>query len=112
MPKKAKNPFIMVFDLKLNTSPELGTEAVSYFQSIISIFRWMLESGSIDIITTLLLLSSYLAMPRDGHLEAAVNIMVYMGQKYMNHHSLILNAVCSRNVIGQNFIRMQKSQYL
>ena len=38
-------------DPELDTSPELDPDAVSYYLTIISILRWMIELGRIDIIT-------------------------------------------------------------
>ena len=42
----------------------------------------MPELGWINKITKVSLLPSHLALPREGHLEAAVHLMVYDGQKY------------------------------
>ena len=36
----------------------------------------------VDIITEVLLLSSHVASPREGHLEAAIHVMAYVGQRY------------------------------
>ena len=40
--------------------------------------RWMIEIGRVDIATEVSMLSSFLSMPRVGHLEAAINIMGYL----------------------------------
>ena len=42
----------------------------------------MIELGKIGIITKMSLLSSHIALPREGHLEAAVHAMAHVGQKY------------------------------
>ena len=42
----------------------------------------MIELGRIDIIAEVLLLSSHVALPREGHLEAVVHVMAHVGQKY------------------------------
>ena len=81
MPKKAENPFKMGNDPELDISPELDPDAASYYLTIIGILRWMVELGRIDIITEVLLLSSHVALPREGHLEAAVHVMAHVGQK-------------------------------
>ena len=39
MPKKAGNPFKMVYDLELDISPELDPDGMSYYQTIIGILR-------------------------------------------------------------------------
>ena len=86
MPRKAENPFEMGYDQELHTSSELDPDAASYYLTIIGILRWMIELGRINIITEVLILSSYVALPREGHLEAAlyvvVHVMPHVGQKY------------------------------
>ena len=42
----------------------------------------MVKLRRIDIITQVSLLSSYVALPRVGHLQAAVHIMAHIGQRY------------------------------
>ena len=42
----------------------------------------MIELRRIDIITKVLLLSSDIALPREGHLEVAVHVMAHVGNKY------------------------------
>ena len=49
----------------------------------------MVELGRIDITTKISLLSSHLAHPREGHLEAALHVMGYFKQKH--NSCLIVN---------------------
>jgi len=49
---------------------------------LIGVMRWMVELGGIDIATEVSMLSSYLAFPREGHLEAALHIMGYLQLKH------------------------------
>ena len=42
----------------------------------------MVELGRIDTTTKVSLLSSNMALPQDGHLEAAVHFLAHVGQKY------------------------------
>ena len=42
----------------------------------------MVELGCVDIAVEDSMLSSYLALPREGHLEAALYIMGYLKQKH------------------------------
>ena len=69
--KKAENPFCMSYEPELDDSTPLDPNAASYFQTIIGVMRWMVEIGRINIAMEVLLLSSHLAYPREGHLEAA-----------------------------------------
>jgi hypothetical protein len=43
---------------------------------------WMVELGRVDIATEISLLSSHLAYPREGHLDAAPHVMGYLKQKH------------------------------
>ena len=83
--KRANNPFDMVLYL-LNMSPELDMENTSYFSSMIGIMRWMRELGHVNIRTY----SSYLALPLEGNLEAALLVITYMRQKYSSDLAYIL----------------------
>lgn len=51
------------------------------YNSLIGIARWICELGRIDILTETSELSSYLAAPRQGHLEQALHIF-----HYLEHH--------------------------
>ena len=82
MPKKAENPFNMGHDTELDTSPELDSDAMSHYLTFIGILTWMIELGRIDIIMEVSLLSSHIALPIEGHSEAAINVMAHVGQKY------------------------------
>jgi hypothetical protein len=42
----------------------------------------MVELGRVDIATEISLLSSHLAYPREGHLDAALHVMGYLKQKH------------------------------
>ena len=44
--------------------------------------RWMVELGRVDIAVEVSLLSSFLAMPRRGHMVAALHIMSYLRIKH------------------------------
>ena len=42
----------------------------------------MIKLARVNVITKLSLLSSHVALPRDGHLEGAINVMAHIGQRY------------------------------
>ena len=42
----------------------------------------MVKLGRIYMITNALLLSSHVALPREGHLDSAVHVMAHVGQRY------------------------------
>ena len=72
----------MKYEAEIDISPECDEDEANYFQSIIGVLRWMVEIGRVDISTEVSVLSSYLAYPRVGHLEAAIHIMGYLSAKY------------------------------
>ena len=72
----------MGYDPEMDVSQEVRPNTVRYIQSIMDIPRWMVELGRINTIIWLSLLSSHLTLPREGHQEAALHIIAYMGQKY------------------------------
>jgi hypothetical protein len=80
--RKASTPFKSLYRPELDTSPELGPEQATYFQSVIGVLRWAVEIGRVDILTEVSMLSSHLAMPREGHLEAVFHIFAYLKKRH------------------------------
>ena len=75
------------------------------------------QARRIDVITKVSLLSSYVALPREGHLNAAIHIIVHIGQRYNSrlvsgHLYPEIDQSFLRNVIIQSFIRMSRKLYL
>ena len=79
---QAANPFVMGFEPELEETPALDPDQASYFESIIGVMQWMCKIGCINIATEVSLLSLHLAYPRDGHLDAALQVMGYLWLKY------------------------------
>ena len=78
----APNPFPLGYEPCMDVSPLLSPDEASYFKTIIGVMRWMVELGRIDIAVEVSQLSSFLAMPRQGHLVNALNIMYYLKIKH------------------------------
>jgi hypothetical protein len=72
--KKASAPFEATYRAEIDESPVLGPDMANYFQSQIGILRWCVELGRIDIITEVSMLSTFLCMPREGHLDAVYHL--------------------------------------
>jgi hypothetical protein len=53
---------------ELDASPELDPTGANFYQSQIGILRWCVELGRIDIITEVSMFSTYLFLPREGHM--------------------------------------------
>ena len=66
----------------MHTTKPLDSECSSFYQHLIGVTRWMVELCRVDITTKISLLSSHLAYPREGHLEAALHAMGYLKQKH------------------------------
>jgi hypothetical protein len=84
LPTKAETPLQTSYRPELDVSPELlqPTEA-AYYQSVIGILRWIVELGRIDICLEVSMMSSHLALPREGHLTQVLQIFSYL-RKYHN----------------------------
>jgi hypothetical protein len=80
--KKAPAPFAKDYRPEIDLSIESETDDATYYQFQIGVLRWMVELERVDIITEVSMLSSHLAIPRDGHLEAVYRIFAYLDKKH------------------------------
>ena len=81
--QKAPNPFPGDYDPDLDMRDVWKDDQAAYFQSQIGILRWMVELGGVDIATEVSLLSSHVALPRDGHsLKIIFHFYAYLKQKH------------------------------
>jgi hypothetical protein len=71
----------------LDESPELDPTRANFYQSQIGILRWYVELGRINIITEVSMLSTYLCLPLEGHLEAVFHVSVYLG---LHHNTRVV----------------------
>jgi len=83
LPARASAPLKPGYRPELDVSDELGPEEASYYQSLIGILRWMVELGRVDICVDVSMMSSHLALPRQGHLEQLFHIFGYLKK----HHN-------------------------
>ena len=66
---------------ELDMSKELEVNDAAYHQSLIGILRWIVELGRVDITTEVSVMSSCLALPREGHL-----LQLFRMFQYLNKH--------------------------
>ena len=85
----APNPFTFGYEPCMDVSPLLSPDEASYFQTIIGVMRLMVDLGRIDIAVEVLQISSFLAMPRQGHLVNKLHVMSYL--KIKNNSRLVLD---------------------
>ena len=84
MPKKADTPLTTTYRPELDVSRELNVADAAYYQSLIGILRWIVELGRVDVCLEVSMMSSHLALPREGHLEQVLHIFAYL-KKYHNN---------------------------
>ena len=65
----AKTPLAKKYRPEIDVSPMLSPEDMNLYQSLIGSLRWMVEMGRIDMCGEVSMMSSCLAMPREGHLQ-------------------------------------------
>ena len=59
-------------------SPELSPTLASYYQHLIGVLHWIVELGRVDLVTEVSLLASQMAMPRRGHVDAALHVIAHL----------------------------------
>jgi hypothetical protein len=74
----AKTPIASGYRPELDTSPELGSRQLNYYQGLIGVLRWICEIGRIDILMPVSIMSRYLVSAREGHLEQVFHIFAYL----------------------------------
>ena len=72
--KKARRPMPQAHRPEQDISPELKPTEARECQQFIGIARWAVELGRVDILHEVSPLSSQLALPRQGHFEALMNV--------------------------------------
>ena len=75
------------YRLEIDVSDELDEEEASYFQSLIRVLRWMVDLGRVDICPEVSMLSSHVALPKRGHLDALFHLFAYLK---IHHNSEIV----------------------
>ena len=63
-----------------DVTKELNVEGIQFYQDLIRILQWAVDIGRVDILLEVSLLSSNLALPRIGHLQAVYHIFDYLKQ--------------------------------
>jgi hypothetical protein len=100
--KKVTAPLTTSYRPELDASDELTPSDAAYFQSLIGILRWAVELGRIDITCEVSMLSSHLALPREGHLQQVYHIFAYLK---CHHNSRIVFDPSYPTIDYENFPR-------
>jgi hypothetical protein len=67
LPGKAETPMRTAYRPEIDVSPELGPTAAACYMSLIGILRWIVELGRVDVCLECSMMSSHMALPREGH---------------------------------------------
>ena len=78
LPSRATTPMQSGYRPELDDTAELNLSGMRYYQELIGVLRWAVEIGRIDILLEVALLSSHLALPREGHLQQVYHIFAYL----------------------------------
>ena len=78
MLKKVSTPIAANYSPEIDGSPELDEEDAAYYQSLIGTLRWIVEMGQMDISMDVSALSSFVVMPREGHMQQVLHIFAYL----------------------------------
>lgn len=81
--KNPNAPLTANYRPECDVSPELSHNESSYYASLIGVLRWLVELGRMDICCEVSMMSSYVAMPREGHLQQLYHIFAYL----KSHHN-------------------------
>ena len=81
LPSKCFTPLPSDYSPELERSDELKSDGVQYYQEeLVGVLRWAVELGRVDILLEVALMSTYLAMPRIGHLHQLYQMVGYLKQ--------------------------------
>jgi hypothetical protein len=69
--KRASTPMSSSYRHELDMSQERNAEKANYYQSIIGVLQWIVETGCLAIVTEVSMLAAHMGAPREGHIRAA-----------------------------------------
>ena len=81
--KNPRSTWTSGHEVVLDASEELNAEDADYCQHLVGVAQWIVELGRIDVIPEASTLSSYLANPHHGHMDAALHLCSWL----KNHHN-------------------------
>lgn len=89
--KRVETPLSSGYRPEMDLSPELDARRLNYYQGLIGVLRWICELGRIDIMYATSVMSSHMAMPREGHLDQVFHIFAYL--KRFGRSSMVFNDI-------------------
>ena len=76
--KGVNSPLSSGYRPECDASPELDGNDASYYASLIGMLRWIVEMGRVDICCEVSMMSSHVALPREGHMQQVLHIFTYL----------------------------------
>ena len=78
LPSQCKTPMAAGYRPERDVSVELTSARVQRYQELIGVLRWAAELGLVEILLETAMLSTYMALPRKGHLEQVYHVFGYL----------------------------------
>ena len=78
LPSKCATPIQNGYRPEVDVSPELKADGLQWYQEMIGMLSWAVELGRVDILYEVAIMSTFIAMPRMGHLEQVMHIFGYL----------------------------------
>ena len=82
LPRKVNTPLSSNYRPEIDISRELNPTEASYYMSLIGILRWTVELGRVDLTCEVSMMASFMAMPREGHLDQLYHMFGYLKSKH------------------------------
>ena len=80
IPSRCNTPMATTYHLSEDVTKEMNAERLQLYQELIGILHRVVEIGRVDILLEVSLLSSKLAFPRVGYLQAVYRVFGYIKQ--------------------------------
>ena len=78
LPKKASMLLSSSYQPKLDQSRELDPARLNYYQGLIGVLRWICKLRQMDVLMPVLIMSWYLVLVHEGHLEQLFHVFAYL----------------------------------
>ena len=98
--KGTNSPLGNKYRPECDASPELNEIEGNYYASLIRILLWIVEMGQIDICCEVSMMSSFVAMAREGHLQQLYHFFAFLNL----HHN-------ARLVLNPTYPEIDESQF-
>ena len=101
LPNKCVTPLKHGYRPEYDCTGELKKDGLQFYQEIVGSLRWAIEIGRVDILLETSLMSSHLALPREGHLEQVLHIVGYLKE----HEKLRIMFDSSRPFVDERWFK-------